>query len=85
MERSSNNVVLGIGTGALALPCGVGKNRCQNSAGTSSFHVVRRCFCFNNISNVLRKGLHCVCEVWWEADSSYGEMGSITVLCGEIK
>jgi len=37
------------------LSCGVGKDGCQNSAGTSSFHVVRRCFCFSNIIHVLRK------------------------------
>jgi len=47
--------VLGISTGAVDLSCGVGKDRCQNSAGTSSFHVVRRCFCFSDIIHVLRK------------------------------
>jgi hypothetical protein len=55
MERSSNHVMLGIGTGAVDLSCGVGKDGCQNSAGTSSFHVVRGCFCFSNINHVLRK------------------------------
>lgn len=68
MERSSNHVLLGIGTGTVDLSGGMGKARCQNSTGKSSFHVVKLVACCKIVSVWYGSGhaenrLHCMHEV----------------------